>query len=120
MERPLRGVESRAAHRPHLPRGPGKRGLPARDNRMYLNAVFWMLRSGAPWRDLPPDYGDRDNTHHRFRRWRDWGVWEELLERVIDDPEYEWLMVDATYIKVHPHGTGAQGGRGGRIPVLLR
>ena len=65
---------------PHLPGGPGKRGRPARNNRLFLDAVFWMLRTGAPWRDLPPDYGDWNNTHHRFCRWRDRGVWQELLD----------------------------------------
>lgn len=120
------GVEMTAAHRrhdmtdrvwerlePHLMGCFGKRGRPARNNRMFLDAVFWMLRTGAPWRDLPPDYGDWNNTHHRFCRWRDRGVWKELLDIVIDDPDYEWLMVDATYVKVHPHGTGAQGGNQG-------
>ena len=96
--------------RPHLPGGAGKRGRPAKDNRLFLNAVFWNLRTGAPWRDLPPDYGDWKNTHRRFCRWRDRGVWEQLLDRVIDDPDFEWLMIDATHIKVHPHGTGARGG----------
>ena len=47
---------------PHLPGGAGKRGRPARDNRLFLDAVFWNLRTGAPWRDLPPDYGDWKNT----------------------------------------------------------
>ena len=72
--------------------------------------MFWILRTGAPWRDLPPDYGDWKNTHRRFCRWRDRGVWEQLLDTVIDDPDFEWLMIDASYIKVHPHGTGARGG----------
>ena len=73
----------------------------AKDNRLFLNAIFWILRSGAPWRDLPPDYGDWKNTHRRFCRWRDKGIWEQLLELLIDEPDMEWLMVDATYIKVH-------------------
>ena len=76
----------------------------------FLNAVFWILRTGAPWRDLPPDYGDWKNTHRRFCRWRDRGVWECLLDSVIDEPNFEWLMIDASYIKVHPHGAGARGG----------
>ena len=48
---------------PLLPGGKGKTGRPAYDNRLFLNAVFWILRTGAPWRDLPPDYGDWKNTH---------------------------------------------------------
>ena len=107
---------------PHLPGGAGKRGRPARDNRLFLDAVFWNLRTGAPpyrvrgrlWRDLPPDYGDWKNTHRRFCRWRDRGVWADLLDQVIDDPDLgpdlEWLMIDSTHIKLHPHGTGAVGG----------
>ena len=96
--------------RPLLPGEAGQRGRPAQDNRLFLNAVFWILRTGAPWRDLPPDYGDWKNTHRRFCRWRDRGVWERLLDSVIDDPDFEWLMIDASYIKVHPHGAGARGG----------
>ena len=99
--------------RPHLPGEVGQRGRPAQDNRLFLNAVFWILRTGAPWRDLPPDYGDWKNTHRRFCRWRDRGVWERLLNSVIDDPDFEWLMIDASYIKVHPHGAGARGGNQG-------
>ena len=94
----------------HLPGGAGKVGRPAQDNRRFLNAVFWILRTGAPWRDLPPDYGDWKNTHRRFCRWRDRGVWADLLDGVIDDPDFEWLMIDASHIKVHPHGAGARGG----------
>jgi transposase len=85
-------------------------GRPAQDNRQFLNAVFWILRTGAPWRDLPPDYGDWKNTHRRVCRWRDRGVWARLLDSVIDDPDFEWLMIDASHIKVHPHGAGARGG----------
>ena len=61
-----------------------------------------VLRTGAPWRDLPPDYGDWKNTHRRFCRWRDRGVWAGLLEEVMDDPDFEWLMIDASYIKPIP------------------
>ena len=77
---------------------------------MFLNAVFWILRTGAPWRDLPPDYGDWKNTHRRFCRWRDRGVWEQLLDTVIDDLDFEWLMIDASYIKAHPRSAGPGGG----------
>ncbi len=96
--------------KPNLPGERGKVGRPAFDNRRFLDAVFWILRTGAPWRDLPPDYGDWKNTHRRFCRWRDLGVWEKLLAEVIDEPDFEWLMIDASHIKVHPHAAGARGG----------
>lgn len=95
---------------PHLPGREGAWGGRAKDNRLFINAVFWILRTGAPWRDLPGDYGDWKNTHRRFCRWRDKGVWEALLEQLVTDPDFEWLMIDASHIKVHPHAAGARGG----------
>jgi len=92
---------------------PGRKGVWGgidKDNRLFINAVFWILRTGAPWRDLPPDYGGWSNTHRRFIRWRDAGVWERLLDILIDEPDYEWLMIDASHCKVHPHAAGARGG----------
>ena len=95
---------------PHLPGRKGKVGRPAQDNRNFLNAVFWIIRTGAPWRDLPPDYGHWKNVHRRFSRWRDKGIWEKLFALIIEEPDYEWLMIDASHVKVHPHAAGAQGG----------
>jgi transposase len=95
---------------PHLPGRAGQWGGIARDNRQFVNAVLWILRTGAPWRDLPPSYGGWKNTHRRFCRWRDKGVWERLLQTLVSDPDYEWLMSDASHIKVHPHASGAVGG----------
>ena len=95
---------------PLLPGRKGAWGREAKDNRLFINAVLWILRTGSPWRDLPPDYGDWNNTHRRFSRWRDKGTWEMLLEKMIDEPDLEWLMIDASHIKVHAHGTGAVGG----------
>ena len=95
---------------PHLPGWAGAWGGKARDNRQFINAVLWILRTGAPWRDLPPDYGSWSNTHRRFIRWRDKGIWEGLLEQMVQQPDFEWLMIDATHCKVHPHAAGAVGG----------
>ncbi len=74
------------------------------------NAVLWILRTGAPWRGLPPDYGDWKNTYRRFCRWRDNGTWEGLLEQLIEEPDYEWLMIDTSHIKVHLHAAEAEEG----------
>ncbi len=94
----------------HLPGRQGTWGGVARDNRQFINAVFWIIRTGAPWRNLPPDYGGWSNTHRRFIRWRDKGIWEKLLEVLIDHPDYEWLIIDASHCKDHPHTTGIKGG----------
>jgi transposase len=97
----------------HLPGRAGQWGGVGKDNRRFVDAVLWILRTGAPWRDLPPVYGDWKNTHRRFCRWRDKGVWEALLERLIVDPDFEWLMIDASHCKAHPHAAGARGGNQG-------
>ena len=80
-------METLASHRRHdisgcymdiirtpLTRSPRLMGGIAKDNRLFINAVFWILRTDSPWRDLPPDYGDWNNTHRRFCRWRDAGT----------------------------------------------
>ena len=105
--------EAWALLEPHLPGQSGQWGGVARDNRLFINAVFWILRTGAPWRDLPPEYGRWGTVHQRFIRWRDKRVWENLLEILIDEADYEWLMIDASHCKVHPHAAGAKGGNQG-------
>ena len=95
---------------PLLPGSGGSVGRPASDNRLFVNAVFWIMRTGAPWRDLPPDLGDWKNTHRRFSRWIDRSVWEKLLNVLRGEPDYKWLMIDASHCKVHPQAAGAKGG----------
>ncbi len=95
---------------PLLPGQRGQWGGIAKDNRKFINGVFWILRTGAPWRDLPPEYGKWGTVHQRFHRWRDNGTWEKILEALIDDPDFEWLMIDSSHCKAHPHASGAKGG----------
>ena len=95
---------------PHLPDRKGSSGRNAKDNRKFINAVIWILRTKAPCRDLPPEYVDSKNTHRRFSRWRDKCIWAKLFNMFVQDPDFEWLMIDSSCIKVHPHTTGASGG----------
>ena len=113
---------------PLLPEHMGKGGRPSADSRTFIDAVFWVLRTGAPWRDLPPDYGNWNSIAKRFRRWVKRGVWEGILEILLGDydDEYEWLIIDASHVKVHPHSCGAVGGnqdmgrtKGGSTPKYI-
>jgi transposase len=72
--------------------------------------VVWILRTGAPWRDLPTDYGNWNTGFRRFSRWTKSGVWDKIREELIKEPDFEWLMIDGSHIKVHPHAAGAKGG----------
>ena len=85
----------------------GTGGGNARDTRQFINGVFWILRTGAPWRDLPETYGNWKNVHRRFCWWRDKGIWEKILEALMDDTDFEWLMIDASHVKVRPDAAGA-------------
>lgn len=92
---------------------PGKVGAPGRsggDNRLFLEAVLWMGRTGAPWRDLPELFGSWNSVFRRFRRWAQAGVFERLFHILSGDPDFEYALIDGTIIRVHQHGTGAKGG----------
>ena len=111
---------------PLLPGQRGQWGGIAQDNRRFINAVFWILRTGSPWRDLPPDYGKWGTVHQRYIRWSRKGVWQTVLEALIGKPEYALLMIDATHVKVHPDACGAVGGnqdmsrtKGGSTPRCI-
>ena len=92
---------------------PGKIGDPGRsgtNNRMFLEAVLWRVRVGAPWRDLPEVFGEWNSAFQRFRRWAKKGVFESLFNVLSGDPDFEYALIDGTLVRVHQHGTGAKGG----------
>ena len=80
------------------------RGVPRVDDRRVLNGIFWVLRSGAPWRDLPDQYGPYTTCYNRFVRWRRAGVWDRLFEGVADLEQADLKMIDSTVVRVHQHG----------------
>ena len=95
---------------PHTIGTKGTWGGNAKDTRKFINAVFWILRTGAPWRDLPPSYGNWNNVNRRFCRWRDKGIWELIFEAIVGCNECEWLLIDASFAKAHKDAHGAVGG----------
>ncbi len=95
---------------PHLPGKPGDPGRTAADNRLFVEAVLWLARTGAPWRDLPKNFGNWNSVFVRFSRWSKDGVWDRLFAAMADDPDFEYIMVDATIVRAHQHAAGKKGG----------
>jgi transposase len=92
---------------------PGKKGDPGRagnDNRRFVEGVLWIVRTGAPWRDLPDWFGKWFSVWERFRRWALSGVFERLFQTLSGEPDFEYALIDGTIVKVHRHATGAKGG----------
>jgi transposase len=96
--------------REHLPGKSGDRGVTAVDNRRFLEAILWRVRTGSPWRDLPDGFGKWNSTFRRFRRWAKAGVFENLFNALSDEPDFEYAMINGTIISVHQKATGAKGG----------
>jgi transposase len=90
-----------AAIKPMLPNKP--RGVPRMDDRRVLNGIFWVLRSGAPWRDLPQGFGPYTTCYNRFVRWRRAGVWNRIMEAVAAAHDAAVQMIDTSIVRVHQH-----------------
>ena len=102
-----------AQYKKMAPLLPGKSGAPGRtaaDNRLFVEAVLWIVRTGAPWRDLPVCFGCWNSAFRRFRRWSRKGVFEKIFNALSGDPDFEYAIVDGTIVRVHQHGAGAKGG----------
>jgi transposase len=95
---------------PLLPGKAGDRGVTARDNRQFVEAVLWRVRAGAPWRDIPPEFGAWNSIFRRFRRWATSGVFERVFHALSGEPDFEYALIDGTIVSVHQKASGAKGG----------
>lgn len=91
---------------PLLPRG--KPGPRRKNDRRVLNGIFWVLRAGAPWRDLPERYGPYTTAYNRFNRWRKAGVWDRLMDAVTKAHDGQVQMIDSSIVRVHQHASGVK------------
>ena len=97
---------------PLLPNKP--RGVPRVDDRRVLNGIFWRIRSGSPWADIPERYGPYTTCYNRFVRWRKLGVWDRIFEAISAAYEGEIQIVDSSSVRVHQHAANVKRGSGHR------
>jgi transposase len=89
-----------------LPGQAGDPGVTAKDNRLFVDAVLWIAKTGAPWRDLPARFGPWGSVWKRSDRWSAKGVWKRVFE-ALQDPDLEWIILDSTVVRAHQHAAGA-------------
>ncbi len=95
-----------AAIGPVLPTG--RPGPKRKNDRRVMNGIFWVLRTGAPWRDLPERYGPYTTAYNRFNRWRKVGVWDRLMDAVTKAHDGQVQMIDSSIVRVHQHASGVK------------
>lgn len=98
---------------PHLPPQKPDVGRPNKEHRRIIDGILWVLRTGAPWRDLPEAFGPWQTVYSRFRRWCENGTWQriydELQEEADQNGDLDWLVhfVDSSIVRAHQHSAGA-------------
>jgi len=83
-------------------------GVTAKDNRIFINGVIWIFKTGAPWRDLPERFGHWKNVHRRFSRWARNKIFDKIFQVLSEDADMEFLLMDGTIVKAHQHAAGAK------------
>src|SRR5579875_1659298 len=98
---------------PFLPPQRPATGRPAKDHRTFLNAIVWLLKTGAPWRVLPERFGPWRTVASRFYRWQQAGVWERILKALQQEGAIDWSVnfLDGSTVRAHQHAAGAKGGK---------
>ena len=93
------------------PEQTGKPGRPPKDNRLMLNAMVWLARSGAAWRDLPERYGPWESVYSRFQKWINDGILDNIFRVLSLDAELSEISIDSTIVRAHQASAGAKKGQ---------
>jgi len=105
-----------------LPAQKPRTGRPNLDHRQVINGILWVLRTGAPWRDLPERYGSWSTVASRFYRWREAGIWDRIWRQLQSEADehgqidWEVHFLDGTVVRAHQHAAGAKK----QVPMLKR
>src|SRR5262249_21091377 len=102
-----------------LPGKAGDPGVTAHDNRLFIDAVLWLAKTGAAWRDLPERFGNSDSVWKRVSRWAQKGRWQRIFQ-LLQDPDLEWLILDSTVVRAHQHAAGAEKNYAGKPDWTLK
>lgn len=93
---------------PLLPNKP--RGVPRVDDRRVVNGIFYILRTGSPWRDLPERYGPYTTVYNRYNRWAKAGIWLRIFEALSAQSPQSLQLIDSSIIRAHQHAAGGKKG----------
>ena len=85
-----------------------RRGPKPKNNRQIINGMFYILRAGSPWRDLPERYGPYTTVYNRFNRWRKAGIWDKLMDAIVTAHDGKVQMIDSSIVRVHQHASGVK------------
>ena len=96
-----------------MPAGPSDPGVTTTEeqDRLFVKAIYWMARTGSPWRDLPERYGNWNSVFKRFDRWAAKGIWDGIQQTLGADADFEWILIDSTTIRAHQHAAGKKGAK---------
>jgi putative transposase len=97
----------------------GDRGRSGVNNRLFIEAVLWIARTGSPWRDLPIEFGPWNSVYVRFARWSDKNVWKNIFAVLREDADFEEIYLDSTVIRAHQHSAGATKKKGSKLLAVL-
>ena len=117
LARDLMSDEEWAFHEPFIRAVRAPNGRKPANHRLVLDGIFWIARTGSPWRDLPEEFGKWSSVYRQFRRWTLAGLWEQILEalsesRLVPDA---LQMIDSTVVRAHHQAAGAKGGLRDRV-----
>ena len=120
LARDLMSDEEWAFHEPFIRAVRAPNGRKPTNHRLVLDGIFWVARTGSPWRDLPEEFGKWSSVYRQFRRWTLAGLWEQIMDALNTSGAVPdaLQMIDSTVVRAHHQAAGAKGGLRGRVSAV--